>query len=280
MTEFLRSIKSDLLSRRLLPVLTLLSVALVAAVGYALSDGSSNSAPALSASLPAANTSGSTGVSDSTRVSVAPANPEQAVSETPGGVRYQSKGPTRDPFLPLPSPKATASVSASAPSSSSGGSPSEGSSSGGNGSSNAGNKGSSGGSGGGASTSTPVKPSKPQSPYTVAVLFGLASSTPGQPATLTPYANLKPRQPLPSKHDVRISFERVTTTGKGAVFKLVVPPILHGSGICLPSTSECQTIDLEAGQSEELEYVEANGQNAIYELKVVGIVKNGGAASK
>jgi hypothetical protein len=113
----------------------------------------------------------------------------------------------------------------------------------------------------------------------VSVLFGLASTTPGQPATLAPYENLKLLQPLPSKQDVRISFERVTTDGKGAVFKLVVPPILHGSAVCLPKTSECLTIDLEVGHSEELEYVEANGQIVAYELKVVSISKNSGGAS-
>jgi hypothetical protein len=110
-------------------------------------------------------------------------------------------------------------------------------------------------------------------------LFGLASTTPGQAATLAPYENLKLLQPLPSKQDVRVSFERVTANGKGAVFKLVVPPILHGSGICLPSTSECQTIDLETGHAEELEYVEASGQTIVYELKVVSIAKQSGAGS-
>jgi len=79
---------------------------------------------------------------------------------------------------------------------------------------------------------------------------------------------------------VRIYFERVTASGNGAIFKLVVPPILHGTAICLPSNSECQTIDLETGHSEELEYVEADGQLAIYELKVVSIVKKGASAAR
>lgn len=281
MTEFLRSIKSDLLSRRLLPLLILLGVALVVAVGYALTGGSSSSTPVVSASLPAAGAGSSVGAGGSTQVSVAPTNPEQAVSETPGGVRYQSQGPTRDPFIPLPIPKVVTSTSSSKSSSSSGSSSSGGASSGGNGSSGGSGSSSAGTGSGGNSPPAPApkKPSKPQNPYAVAVLFGLASTTPGQPATLAPYENLNLQQPLPSKPDVRISFERVTTTGKGAIFKLVVPSILHGSGICLPSTSECQTIDLEVGQSEELEYVEASGQSVTYELKVVSITKNNGAAS-
>jgi hypothetical protein len=279
MTDFLRSIKSDLLSRRILPCLVVLGVALLAAVGYAFTGGSAGSAPVVSASIPSTSAAGPTGASGSTSVSVAPANPEQAVSETPGGVRYQNQDPThptRDPFVPLPSPKATAVVSKSSSSSST--SSAGGSSSAGSGSSSTG-KGSGGSSAPAPAPKQPTKPSKPKNPYAVAVLFGLASTTPGQPATLAPYQGLTSQQPLPSKQDIRISFERVTSTSKGAIFKLVVPPILHGSGICLPSTSECQTIDLEVGQSEELEYVEASGQSVVYELKVVSIVKNGGGAS-
>src|SRR6202035_26785 len=79
--------------------------------------------------------------------------------------------------------------------------------------------------------------------------------------------------------DVRLSFERVTSNGNGAVFKLVVPPILVGSGICLPSTSECQTIDLEVGHTEQLEYIEADGQVAVYELKVVSIARKSAGAN-
>jgi hypothetical protein len=276
MTEFLRSIKSDLLSRRMLPFLVVLGLALIAAVGYAITGGSGGSVPAVSASVPSTSASGAAGATGSTSVSVAPTNPEQAVSETPGGVRYQSQGPTRDPFVPLPTPKAATSTSLSKSSSSSSTSSSGGSSSGGGGSSSVG-KGSGGNSA--PAPAKPSKPSKPQNPYTVAVLFGLTSTTPGLPTTLAPYPSLNLQQPLPSKQDARIVFERVTSTGKGAIFKLLVPPILHGTGICLPSTSECQTIDLEVGQSEELEYVEVSGQSVTYELKVVSIAKNSGAAS-
>jgi hypothetical protein len=275
MTEFLQSIRSDLFSRRLLPFVALLGIVLIAAVGYAVTSGSGGSSSTPVASAPAAPAT--SGVA-TLPVTVAPANPNEAISETPSGVHYQSKGPTRDPFVPLPSPPAANSAgsnSASASSGKSSGTSSEGSSSG-----------SSGSSGGGSSTGgqkapapAPKKPAKPPFPYIVSVLFGLASTTPGQPATLTPYESLKVQQPLPSKQDARISFERVTSSGNGAVFKLAVPPILHGSGICLPSTSECQTIALEVGHAEELEYVEANGQIAVYELKVVSIAKKSAGAN-
>jgi hypothetical protein len=276
MTEFLRSIKTDLLSRRLLPGVVVLGVALIAAVAYAVTGGSASSTPSVSAGVAAVNSSGPSGSSGSPSVSVAAANPEQAVSETPGGARYQSQGPTRDPFVPLPTPKPATSTSSSKSSSSSSASSSNGSTGGGSSST--------GKSGGGNSSPAPVPakpstPAKPRNPYTVAVIFGVPSSTPGQPATLVPYPSLSLGQPLPSKQDERIVFERVTSTGKGAIFKLVVPPILHGTGICLPSPSECQTIDLEVDHYEVLEYVEASGQSATYEVGVVSITKNSGVAS-
>jgi hypothetical protein len=278
MTEFLRSVKSDLLSRRMLPFLIVVGVALIAAVGYALTGGSAGSTPTVSASVPSASANGATGAAGSPSVSVAPTNPEQAVSETPGGVRYQSQGPTRDPFTPLPEPKVTTSTSSGKSSSSTSTSSSGGSSSGSGGSSSTG-KGSGGNNAPAPVPAKPSKPAKPQNPYTVAVLFGVPSNTPGQTTTLVPYPSLNVGQPLPSKQNARVVFERVTSDGKGAVFKLVVPPILHGTGICLPSTSECQTIDLEADRYEVLEYVEANGQNVTYELGVVSIAKNSGTAS-
>jgi hypothetical protein len=273
MIEFLQSLRSDLSSRRLLPFVALAVVALIAAVAYAVTGGSGSSAPAPVASLPSISVTGS---APALPVTVAPTNPNEAVSETPGGVRFQSEGPTRDPFIPLPSPPAikVAEPSSSSSSSSSGGSSSGGSSSGSGGSTSK-------GSGGGqeAPAPAPKKTSKPKSSYVVSVLFGPASTTPGQPATLAPYEDIKPGDPLPSKQNPRISFERVTNNGAGAVFKLVSPPILHGTGICLPSTSECQTIDLEPGHSEELEYIEANGQVVVYELKVVSVVKGNGASA-
>jgi hypothetical protein len=279
MIEFLQSLRSDLSSRRLLPFVALAAVALIAAVAYAVTGGSSGSAPAPVASLPSISVTGS---APALPVTVAPSNPNEAVSETPGGVRFQSQGPTRDPFVPLPSPPA-AKAAESSSSSSGSASSSTGSSAGGSSSSGSGST--SKGSGGGqeapapAKPSKPAKPAKPQNPYTVAVLFGSPSSIPGQPATLVPYPKLSVGQALPSKQDARIVFERVTSDGKGAVFKLVVPPILHGTGICLPNPSDCQAIDLEVDKYEVLEYVEANGQSVTYEVGVASITKNSGAAN-
>ncbi|HTR73267.1 MAG TPA: hypothetical protein VMG80_06690, partial [Solirubrobacteraceae bacterium] len=43
--------------------------------------------------------------------------------------------------------------------------------------------------------------------------------------------------------------------------------------ICKPSPSQCQAIELQAGQSETLEVIDATGQAKTYELKLVSIEK-------
>lgn len=276
MIELLQSIRADLLSRRLLPFVALAALALIGAIAFTVGGGNSSSTTTPVANIPNVPVSGASALP----VAVAPANPNEAVSETPGGVRYQSQGPTRDPFVPLPAPPAAKSESSggsSTPSNGASGSSSGGSSSGGSSGSSSGGSGSGSGSKEPAPTPAPKKPAKPQLDYDVSVLFGPASTTPGQPATLAPYQSLKLGQPFPSKQDVRFTFERVSENGKGAVFKLLAPPILHGTGACLPSNSECQAIDLEAGHSEELEYIEASGQVVVYELKVVSIAKKNSA---
>jgi hypothetical protein len=269
MTEFLRSIKSDLFSKRLLPFVALLGVALIAAVGYAVTGRSGSSAPAPSAGVPSAR---AVRGAAALPVAVAPANPNEAVSETPGGARFQSQGPIRDPFVPLPSPPAAKTAASSGSSTSSGkstGSSSKGSSSGSAGSSSGGS------SAGGQKAPAPVpaQPTKPRVVYVVSAAVALPPTAPGQPITVIPFGGLKLNEPLPSKKDVRFSFERVTANGKGAIFKLVIAPILRGVGRCLPSASECQSIELLPGQVEEFEYVETSGQAVDYALKVVAIAK-------
>ncbi len=265
MTEFLRSIKSDLFSQRMLPLVVVLGVALLAAVGYAFTGSSGGSTPVVSASLPSAPAGNAAARSG---VSVATENPHVATSETPGGVRYQNQDPTRDPFIPLASPSEAKSTSSNVSSSSSGSKATgtSGSSSGSTGSS-------SGGTSTGGQTTPSAPPAKQPPVYVVSAALATGPASTTQPVVVTPYVGLKAKEPIPSKQDVRLTFERVTASGKGAVFKLVVAPILHGPGTCLPSASECESIDLAVGQVEELEYVEANGQTVVYALKVVSINK-------
>ena len=276
MTDLLNSLKSDLLDRRMLPFLALLGLALAAAVAYAVLGGSSGSSSAPSATVtPAVHGAASASLS----VSEAAADPHAAVAETTEGARYQHHSGAHDPFKPLVSAKTASAKSptAGATSSASSSTPSSGSTP----------TSSSGTGSGGGTTPTPTtptepaptKPAKPVHVYFVDVLFGLAPTTPGQFSQLTPYADLKRLEPLPSASDPRILFAGVSDTGKGAVFALAGEAILKGEGACLPSATQCEAVDLGIGKTEELQYLEATGQTVAYELKVVSISEHQATAA-
>lgn len=279
MNEILSSLKSDLLDRRLLPILLVCGALLIGAVAYmVLAGGGSSEAGAPSAASGAPNPAPAS-AGPNLGVSQAPPNPNAAVAETTVGVRYRHKPGSHDPFTPLLSPKAqsaatrtSASRSVSSPSSSSSSTSVQKSSP------------SSTNTGGGEATtpSTPVKPApkkKPKTAYLVTVQFGLLPSTPGELSQLTPYPDLKRLQPLPSKDDPRLLFAGARGNGKGAVFALSREAILKGQATCIPSASQCEAIDLAVGQSEELTYLEPDGQSVPYELKLVSIVKESATAS-
>ncbi|HKH78544.1 MAG TPA: hypothetical protein VK272_13905 [Solirubrobacteraceae bacterium] len=274
MTDFLSSLKADLLDRRMLPLVIVVSVALAAAVAYAvLAGGSSTATP--SAVAPASPVTGT-----APGLPITEKSPEQAVAETAGGGTTQHRGVARNPFTPLPEAKAKTSTSTEGKSSSASGSSSSGSSAGsGSGSSGSSGSGSSGGSG----EPTPAKPSKPSKPktlYHVAVLFGvLPAGTLPANAQLTPYENLKLLTPLPSASGALIVFRGVTAGGKSATFTLAGEAILHGPATCLPSTTQCEAIDLASGDAEQLEFLNAAGVSEMYELRVVSIVSGKASAA-
>lgn len=282
MTELLTSLKADLLDRRLLPVLVLLGAVLAAAIAYAvLGGGSSSPATPVARVAPSSPTTSGPSLS----VSQASSNQNAAVAETTEGSRYQHHSGAHNPFVPLASAKAKSaatgsgggSSTSSSSSSSSPSSPSSPSSSG------------TGAAGGGTTPTTPATPAEPTPPakqkqkpktvYVVDVLYGPSPTTPGQLSQLTPYAGLKRLEPLPSASNPKIVFSGVSDTGKGAIFTLVGEAILKGEGGCMPSATQCEAIVLAAGKIEEFEYVEASGQSATYELKVVSIAKRQASAA-
>jgi hypothetical protein len=270
MTDLLNSLKSDLTDRRLLPILLALGLLLVGAIAYGvLAGGGSSSSPSPVAAV------ASPGLSQhsSPAVSRAPANSSAAVSETAEGARYQRGGGAHDPFLALPSAapaKSRAATTTSGGGSATSSSPSTAPSTGGQSTST---KPSSGG--GGTSPAQPTTPPKPKRvhklTFTVGVLFGLAPTTPGQTSQLTPYASLKRLEPLPSASNPLIIFEGVSSSRKNAIFTLARETIVKGSATCLPSTLQCEAIDLAVGQTEELQYLEPSGQSVTYELALVSI---------
>lgn len=265
MSGLLASLKTDLLGRRLLPFLVLLGVALAAAVAYAVvgagGSGSATPTASLGPALPSVPPS---------LASPAPTNPNVAVSETTSGAHYQRGGAIRDPFVPLPEPHKAKTAATPAGSSSSSKSSQTASSGAG---------GSPGGSGGttpaGPSNPNPEKPKKKvlQRTFQVALLFGLAPP-PGQNPQLTPYENLKRLTPLPDKEHAQLVYSGVSASGQGALFTLLHEAIVKGGGICLPSATQCEMLDMPVGKTEELQYVGSEGQAVTYLLQVVSIVKH------
>jgi hypothetical protein len=265
MNALFGSLKTDLLGRRLLPLVVALGVILVGAVAYAVlggsgGSGSSTAVISLGASLPPVPPS---------LASPAPGDPNQAVSETTSGVHYQRVGTAHDPFIKLPEPKAKTATKPSSTSSSSSSSST-----------------SKSGSGGGSPSSGGTTPSGPSNPKTetpkkkvlqrtfqVALLFGLAPPL-GQNPQLTPYEDLKRLTPLPDKEHALLVYSGVSSSGQGALFTLLHEAIVKGGGICLPSATQCEMIDMPVGKTEELQYIGNEGQAVTYLLQVVSIVKH------
>jgi hypothetical protein len=274
MTDFLNSVKADLLDRRLLPIVALVFVGLAAAIAYVVIGGgaSSGSTPAPSASVVAPAPAGLTTSQSSSTTS-------QAVAETTNGTpAEQHQGKARDPFTALPGVKAASSAGASASGASA--TPTAGS--------GAASKSSSPSSGTPSAPSTtpaaktpskPLSKPKPHAVYDVSVLFGLLPA--GETAAtvqLYPYTNLKLQTPLPEK-PVLLIYRGVPAGGKSATFTVYGEVILHGAGSCLPSTSQCEAIDLKPGQTEQVEYLSETGEPQIYELRVVSITPASASAA-
>jgi hypothetical protein len=265
MIDVLKSIKADLLSRRVLPILGLVGVALIAAVAYAVMGGGSTPAtPA--AATPAPLTAGSL-----VSATKSPANADAAVSETTSGARDQSEGGSHDPFIPLPSPvvakKKVASTTAASGTTTSQATTTAPTSS----------------SGGGTPVKATPKPKskpKPVTIYRVAVMFGTAPAAPAEAPQLTPYENLKRLTPFPSAGNPLIVYSGVSTSGKAAIFTVTGEAILKGQASCLPSASQCEAIDLAVGATEELSYLAPTGQTIVYELQVVSIDRQEASAAR
>jgi hypothetical protein len=268
MNDFFDSLKSDLLDRRLIPAVGLLAVVLVAAIAYAvLGGGSSGSAPN-TASAPVTPVAKVPGIA----VSEVKTADVTAGAETTSGSPQQTGGASRNPFAPMPGVKKAQAASAAATNGTS--------SSAANGSSTSAPTAPTTSTGGSTPApveetkkpSTPTKPKDKQTVFHVNVLFGTAAAaTPPQSAALTPFNELKLQQPLPSGSQPLVVFRGVLAGGKSATFTLVGEAILRGPAVCLPSPSQCQAIDLQPGQTEELEYLPPGADAVIYELNVVSI---------
>ncbi len=264
MTEMLESIKADLLSRRMLPLLIALAVALVGGAAYALSAGGSGAAtppaappaPAPSASIPAP--------ASTLRVAVAPANAYAAVAETPAGVHYQSHGPTRDPFTPLPSPPAAKSAAATGSSSKSETSSSKGSSSSGTGAS-------SGGSSPGASVPPKPAPKPIHAGLTATQSYGVALSLTTFAGGLNTIDPLKRLSVLPSQQQPLLVYLGVLKGGRDTLFVVQPGTVVSGPGTCMPGPTDCEILSLAQEQIESLSVSTGAGTSNVALFAVTAI---------
>ncbi len=278
MIEVLQSLKSDLLSRRLLPFVALSAVALIAAVGYAVTGGSSGPAP--TSSGVAQSAPGPSGVA-TLPVTVAPANPNQAVSETPGGSRYQSQGPTRDPFVPLPSPPTaqSASTKSSSSASKSAGSSSTGSPSSGTGRSGSGSS----GSGGGSVAPVPAKPI-PQPIHaglTSTQSYDVALSLTTFAGDLNTIDSFERLSVLPSEQQPLLVYLGVLKGGRDALFLVQSGTVVSGPGTCAPGPSDCEILSLAQGRIESLAVSTAGGTSnvALFSVTAIKVDQHASVAS-
>jgi hypothetical protein len=249
-------------------VVVVLAIGLLAAGAYVVLGGKTSSTyVATSAAVPG---SAHVGIA----VSTAPINSNIVVAETTNGSAHQRSGPPRNPFTPLPGtgatgatgvgPKTGGSATAKSPVES------------GSATSNA----------GGTPVAAPKPTTQPKTQvtihYHVTAQFGVIPATPEgtqepqlKPATLKTFTDMPLDQPLPDKSNTQLVFLGVVLrTGKDAVFSLTGEAILHGNAVCLPTATQCQSLELEPGQTETLESIEPDGTPVTYELRLVSILKS------
>lgn len=80
-------------------------------------------------------------------------------------------------------------------------------------------------------------------------------------------------RPLPSGGEPLFEYLGVSEDGRSAVFMLLVAPILHGEAKCLPGPDNCEMIALEPKHSEEMQYLQTDGEVLAYRLSLDSIVK-------
>jgi hypothetical protein len=272
MSDFFTTLRADLTDRRLLPIVALVAVCLVAALAYAVLGGSSGAAAPSASSAPVAT--------PSSGIAVTGATPGNAVAETTDGFKEQTSGTARNPFAALPG-AATATKAAAATgtaASSTAPATSSPSSTGSEGTSSSPSSGGAspetGGSGKSPSGETKKKSNKAKTVYDVAIEFGtLPPGITPETAQLTPFTKLKLQTPLPSAELPLLIFRGVTAKGKSATFSVVGEAILSGTGSCLPSSTQCEAVDVKPGATEQLSYLAPDGQTTIFELRVLTITR-------
>jgi hypothetical protein len=272
MNDFLNSLKADLLDRRLLPLFGLVLVALLAAVGYAVTGGGGSSTPPVGGRTPVASGTGGLVASQ------AQPKVSQAVAETTNGGPGQSKGPAHDPFAAIPGAnKAPSGTAPSVKGTAAAGTAAAGSGSAGSSTPSTASKGTTP-----TTPAAPAAPSKPAAPAKPKTIYSVSLQFSPVAAAAHNYAGLTKATPLPSAKEKLIEFLGVTVTSKStsAAFLITGEEILSGEGSCLPSALQCKMIDLKEGRSEKVEFISPTGAPVAYELRVVKIASTTASAAR
>ncbi|HMS61024.1 MAG TPA: hypothetical protein PKD63_02010 [Solirubrobacteraceae bacterium] len=245
----LRNIWSDLVEKRLWPVAVLLAAGLLA-VPVVLAKGGDEAVPTPTSGAVLASAT----VEDETEI--------VTLDVAPGVRRHAGRG--QDPFV---QPKGSTPEKAQALES---GTADEG---GGGG----------GGGGGGDAAPAPAddapakdetKSSKPKSTaptYTVTLRFGQADSM----KTLRNVARLTP---LPSAQSPFFVYLGAKKDGKTLVFLVSSDAKATGDGTCRPSAKDCETIELQSGDTEFFDLTTTDGVQQ-YQMDIVKITKSGSTSS-
>jgi hypothetical protein len=265
MNELLQSIKADLLSRRLLPALVAVCVGLLAAVAYAASGGGGASTPP---PAPPSSPSAAAPATSALPLSVAPANPHEAVAETPGGAHFQSKAHERDPFTP---------IAGAAKAAGSGASGSKGKGTGGSSTSTKTGSSSKGATTGGSAPAPATKPPAKAAPKPVHVgltstqSYEVALSLTSQGGNLDSIESLKRLGGLPSEGQPLLVYVGVLEGGHDALFVVQPGTVVSGPGGCTPGPTDCEILSLAANQIESLAVSTSGGDSNVALFAVTAI---------
>lgn len=242
----LRNIWADLVEKRLWPVALLLLAGLIAVpvvLARGGGDGGGSDAPAAVAVA-----------------SSSPADEAEIVTLDLASKARRHDGRGRDPFA-QPKDSAPRKADAFAPATTA--------------DTSAGSAATKGGAPAGPAKPAPAKPKhkpKPSAPsYTVDLRFGRADSM----RTLRDVARLTP---LPSADRPFFVFLGVKSGGKTLVFMVSSDAKATGDGRCRPSKSACETIELQAGDTEFFDLTTDKGVEQ-YQMDVIAIHKVGAKSS-
>jgi len=284
---FLRNLGGDLVDKRLWPVALFLVLALIA-VPVVLGR---SSAPAEPAGAPAATADPALeAAKDGAAGALLPADAAVSLQEpAAGGARYR-QGALRNPFVQHHVPKVAAVGSSVVASTGASAAAASTPSAGANGSVGSGSPTSPGSSapssdpfGGGSpappSSSPAPAPKSPAKPnpsgqggtdtndvFRVSLRFGEA----GNQRTIKDIARLTP---LPSSSDPFFVFLGVLKDGKTAVFLVSSDATATGDGSCKPRASNCQTIQMKAGDTEFFDLSTGTAGVIQYQLDLLSVGK-------